>query len=640
MKSTAAYGHWGSPISAGMLASKSTRLGQMQLMNGDLYWLESRPEEKGRGVIVKYINGQAKDITPEKYSVRTRVHEYGSGDFWAKRFGNSDSLIFCNDSDQRLYQQNLITHEIIALTEKSPFKHTWRYADGDISANGQMSVCVREQHTESGSGHEVINDLVLLDLQTQTLRVIAQGADFYSNPRISPDGTKISWLSWDHPNMPWDQSQLWLAEIDPLAQVSNPQLIAGGQSASGQSVSVYNPQWSQDNKLYYADDRNGWWHLYCADNSSSAINIFAEIEFGFAQWVFGCNSFQVLKDSIIAIGTRQGLQALYQISLETGEISLFNDQWSAFNGEFIANEYDAFFMAANPAQGETIIQLSLDSQNFSRLKNSKPALSENNISVGQAISFATSGNDSISHAYFYSPTNNELKPTNSERPPLIVMSHGGPTAMTDNGFKLAIQFWTTRGFAVADVNYRGSSGYGRAYRTSLNGQWGIYDVDDCIAAAEYLAEQGLVDGNRLAIRGGSAGGFTTLCALTFHDKFKVGMSRYGVADLESLAQDSHKFEIRYLDSMVGKLPEELATYKARSPSEHTDKLSCPILLLQGLDDKVVPPSQSEAMVKALKDKGLPYECIEFAGEGHGFRKPETIIRAFEAELAFYREYLL
>ncbi len=625
-KKIAAYGQWPSKVTSQMLAAKSNRLGQMQTIGEALFWLESRAQDKGRGVIVQYQQGKTIDITPDEYSVRTRVHEYGSGDFW----GSESLIIFANDKDQRLYSQDLNSSKIKSLTPVSDTKYGLRYADGDIDVKGQFTVCVREYHPVGSTGHQVVNELIRINLDSEEITIIAQGADFYSNPRLSPDGQQISWLQWNHPNMPWDSTELWIADIDASGVTSNARKFAGGDQ-----ISIYNPQWSKDNELFYVSDISGWWHLY---KNEQLLHEVDSIEFGFPQWQFACNSFQLIGDQAYAIGTKDGKQNLYQINLTDGSIQQVEDDFRYFNGQFQAIGSCLYFMASTATKPLNIYCYNTQTKEMKALKENSSSYLESNISQAKHISFKTS-HQQEAHGFFYPPQNAEYQSPN-ELPPLIVMSHGGPTGMTDAGFNLQIQFWTSRGFAVADVNYRGSTGYGREYRDALRGNWGIFDVDDCIAMAEHLANQGLVDGNRLAIRGGSAGGYTTLCALTFHDKFRVGMSRYGVADLISLAQDSHKFEIRYLDSVVGPLPEAKQVYLDRSPSEHTDKLSCPILLLQGLDDKVVPPSQSEAMVNALEAKGLSYEYIEFEGEGHGFRKPETIIKAFEAELEFYKQYLL
>lgn len=629
------HGLWDSEISAEQLASKSTRLGQIQATsNGTVYWLEGRPEEQGRGVIVRCTNGQREDITPKPYNVRTRVHEYGGADFWL----DDQNLLFVDDEHQQLCRQDLNSLEVKLLTAEPPQKRSWRYNDGCISADSDFTICVRERHEKDA----VINELVKIPLDgSQEVTIIAEGYDFYSNPRISPDGQKLSWLCWNQPNMPWDETEVWVADMVD-GKVSHAQSVVRSEN-----VSAYQPDWSFDNRLYYAADYSGWWHLY-QQGEKEPIHKTKDIEFALPQWVFGCRTWQMLdQNTLIAIGTEQGVQAIYLIDLSNKSIKLLSDEWTAFSGQMVISKseqtHKVYFLAANSTQAESVIELVLDNnhaivskQVLSELENNT---ADDDISKGQHVSFPTTHNDT-SHGFFYAPTNCQFAGPNSEKPPLIVMSHGGPTAMADNGLDSKVQFWTSRGFAVADVNYRGSTGYGRAYRDKLKGHWGLLDVDDCIAMGRYLAEQGLIDGDRMAIRGGSAGGYTTLCALTFHDAFKAGMSRYGVADLVSLSQDSHKFEIRYLDSVVGAYPEKADVYQQRSPVNHTDQLSCPILILQGLDDKVVPPNQAEAMVEALKAKGLPYEYITFEGEGHGFRKPQTIIRAFETELDFYRNYLI
>lgn len=633
-KTVKAYGLWDSSISAEQLASKSTRLGQIQATTEALYWLEGRPEEQGRGVIVRYKDGERKDITPDGYNVRTRVHEYGGGDFWL----NQDYLLFVDDEHQQLYRQDLKTLEVVALTPEPPSKRSWRYNDGTIDSASEFTICVRERHESD----EVLNELVKIALDgSQTIEIVAEGYDFYSNPRISPDGKRLSWLCWNHPNMPWDETEVWTADITN-GQIKNPKAVV-----KQGKLSAYQPDWTQQNELLYAADYDGWWHLY-QEGVSDVLHEPEHIEFALPQWVFGCRVWQQLDEkTILAIGTQEGNQALYLIDLDTKRITLLTDEWTAFSGQMVVspnqNDIRVYFLAANPTQPESVIQLTLgdryqviDRRVLSELEQNTR---DDDISKAKHVSFPTSGGDTA-HGFFYPPINSQFQGPEGERPPLIVMSHGGPTAMADSGFDSKVQFWTSRGFAVADVNYRGSTGYGRAYRDKLKGQWGLVDVDDCIAMGQYLAEQGLIDGDRMAIRGGSAGGYTTLCALTFHDAFKAGMSRYGVADLVSLSQDSHKFEIRYLDSVVGPYPEKAEIYHERSPVNHTEKLSCPILILQGLEDKVVPPNQAQAMVNALENKGLPYEYITFDGEGHGFRKPETIIRAFEAELAFYQQYLI
>ncbi len=593
----APYGSWRSPVGAALLAGGRLGLDALQVDGSELYWLESRPTEGGRSVVVR----SGRDVTPAGMNVRTRVHEYGGGAYLVR----GGEVSFSNFADQRLYRgMDPITPD-----------DGGRYADARATPDGRQLVCIRQL--------EDVNEIVAIPTDgSEPPRVLVSGADFYSNPRLSPDGSKLAYLSWDHPNMPWDGTELWVANADG----SQRRKVAGGPTES-----VFQPEWSSGGELYFVSDREGWWNLYSEKGLAAWL---AEAEFGRPQWVFGMRTYAFLPDGrIAAIYSRQGFDNL--ALLEDGRWRPLNLPYTAFHPQLAAWGKRLAFIAAGPTEPASLVAFDPDSGEASIQRRSFDVeLDRAFMSAPRHIAFPTEGGQTA-YAIFYPPASAEFQGPPGERPPLIVISHGGPTAQAQARFDPAIAFWTSRGFAVVDVNYGGSTGYGRAYRERLNGRWGIVDTADCVAAARYLADRGEVDGRRLAIRGGSAGGYTTLCALTFHQAFSAGASYYGVAELESLATDTHKFESRYLDSLVGPYPERQELYRERSPIHFADRLSCPVILFQGLEDRVVPPSQAEIMVAALEAKGLPYAYLAFEGEQHGFRKAETIQRTLEAELYFY-----
>jgi len=592
----APYGSWRSPVSAALVASGRITLDALQADGDDLYWLEGRPSEGGRYVLVR--NGQ--DVAPEGFNVRTRVHEYGGG---AYRVHNG-VVYAVNFADQRLYRDwQPITPEDGA-----------RYADMRVTPDGRTIVCVRQLND--------VNEIVAIPADGSTPpRVIVSGHDFFSNPRISPDGERLAWLSWDHPNMPWDGTDLWVGRFDS----ADVQHIAGGREES-----IFQPEWSPDGRLHYVSDRSGWWNLYTEDSALGPL----DAEFGRPQWVFGMSTYCFLSDGrMAAIYSRDGLD--HMALLDGGHWRDPRLPYTAFAPQIVAWGKRLALIAAGHSEAASVIALDPDRGEAQVLRRSfEAAIDLGYVPQPKPISFPTDGGQTA-HAIFYPPANAEFSGPAGERPPLIVISHGGPTSQAQARFDPAVAFWTSRGFALVDVNYGGSTGYGREYRDRLKGQWGLVDTADCINAARYLVQRGEVDGGKLAIRGGSAGGYTTLCALTFHDVFKAGASYFGVADLETLATDTHKFESRYLDSLIGPYPERKDLYAARSPIHFADRLSCPIIVFQGLEDKIVPPSQAEVMVRALEAKGLPYAYLAFEGEQHGFRKAETIKRSLEAELYFY-----
>ena len=624
MKLKQAFGSWPSNLTAEILANKGRRYGHMDLDNGSLYWLEVRAAEKGRGVLVKSGKDvRCEEVLPNDISVRTKVHEYGGGDFVV-----SDNVVyFSNAKDNRVYR---FDGKLKAVTPEDTVCEQ-RFADFCLDSERKKLIAVRESHT----GDSVVNELVSICLVENKVSVIHSGFDFYSFPRLTTSGGRLCWTCWNQPDMPWEAAELWLADIHASGNIDAAHKVAGGNS-----VSVFQPEWSQDGVLHYISDASGWTNIY--SHQDGLLNALAPIDrdFGTPQWIFGLGTYVINPDgTLFALNYEEGQQQLCHIDPENGHIEPIALPFKHFEGQLLGDGENLYFCAAGPANESAMYRYHIKKQKYFALTDISPfALPADDISIASPISF-DSQNGRQCHAFYYAPKNSQYQAPEGTYPPLIVMSHGGPTAFTDNSLNPGIQFWTNRGFAVVDVNYGGSTGYGKKYRDALNGQWGVVDVEDCVAAANYLVDKELADKDALLIRGGSAGGYTTLCALTFFDVFAAGMSRYGVADLESLASDSHKFEARYLDKMVGPYPQEKALYQARSPIHHTDELSCPILLLQGADDKVVPPNQAELMVQALQKKGIPYAYILFEGEGHGFRQAETIINAFNAELYFYRRIL-
>lgn len=626
----APYGSWKSPITADLIVTGTIGLGGIALDGDDVYWSEGRPAEAGRNAIVRRTpDGKAADVIPSPFNVRTRVHEYGGGSFTVK-----DGIIyFSNFADQRLYKQTP-DGEPHAVSQESA--GNLRYADAVIDTERGRMICVCEDHT--AGGHEPTNTLVSINLDNgEDVQVLASGSDFYSSPRLSGDRTQLAWLSWNHPNMPWDGTQLWVAAIQADGLLGEPQLVAGGVEES-----VFQPEWSPDGVLYFVSDRTGWWNLYrwnppLVQGSLGEIEPLCEMEaeFGLPQWVFGMSTYAVESaNRIICTYIQESIWYLASLDTQTKQLEVIETAYTDISSVHAANNR-AVFMAGSATEPTAVVQIDLATRQLEVLRRSSELeIDTGYLSVPQAIAFPTE-NNLTAYAFFYPPNNQDYTAPTGEKPPLIVKSHGGPTASTSSAFNLKIQYWTSRGFAFVDVNYGGSTGYGRDYRQRLKDNWGIVDVDDCANAAKYLAEQGLVDGERLAIAGGSAGGYTTLAALTFRDIFKAGASYYGVSDLEVLAKDTHKFEARYLDGLIGPYPERKDLYEKRSPIHFTDQLSCPVIFFQGLEDKVVPPNQAEMMVEALKAKGLPVAYVAYEGEQHGFRRAENIKRTLDGEFYFY-----
>ena len=614
------YGSWKSPITADLIGGGEIGLEQIRIDGQDIYWIERRAQEGGRKVIVRRAaNGEITDVTPAGFNARTRVHEYGGGDYAVA----DRTIVFSNFTDQRLYLQP-VDAQPRPLTPSA----ARRCADGQFDRRRNLFYTVREDHTGSG---EAVNTVVALDLDSDDGgAVVLSGNDFYSSPRLSPDGSELAWLSWNHPNMPWDGTELWLAQLNGDGSVGERHLLAGGDNES-----IYQPQWSPDGVLHFISDRTGWWNLYrWRDNQVEALCPMAA-EFGQPQWAFGGSLYGFASErQIVCSYTRNGIDYLAALDTETKTLRAIELPYSAISQVRVAADR-VIFIGASAMETSAVVALDLSADKLEVLRRSRETgVDAGYLSGARAVEFPTE-QGLTAHGYFYPPKNRDYTPPANDKPPLLVMSHGGPTSSSSGSLKYSIQYWTSRGVAVLDINYGGSSGYGRAYRERLNGNWGIVDVDDCANGARYLTELGEVDGNRLAIRGGSAGGYTTLCALTFRDVFKAGASHYGICDLEALAKDTHKFESRYLDRLIGPYPERRDLYVARSPIHFTDKLNCSMIIFQGLEDKVVPPNQAEKMVEAVRAKKLPVAYLTFEGEQHGFRKAENIRRVLEAELYFY-----
>ncbi len=618
---TAPYGSWKSPITADLIVSGTISLGFIHLQGDETFWLEGRPQENGRSVLVRReADGKTSDVTPAGFNVRTTVHEYGGGAYLV----DGNIVYFSNFADQRVYRQ-----EIGGTPQPITPEASLRYADYIMDRNRNRLIAVREDHTGEG---EAVNTIVAIPLggQPDGGEVLVSGSNFYSNPRLSPDGTRLCWLQWNHPNMPWDGTELWTAALNPDGSLGERRLIAGGLTES-----VYAPDWSPQGELYFVSDRSGWWNLYRYRNGQIEPLHPMEAEFGQPQWQFGESTFAFESARrLVCIYEQNGVFHLATLDTATLGLAEIETPYSDL-ADISAVPRRVVMAAGSPTEPWAIVQLDLVERELTVLRRSTELkIDAGYISEPEAIEFPTE-HGLTAHAFYYPPQNKDFQAPEDEKPPLIVMTHGGPTGSTSSVLALGRQYWTSRGFAVVDVNYGGSTGYGREYRQRLNGQWGVVDVDDCVNAARFLVDRGVVDGNRLAIRGGSAGGYTTLCAITFRDVFRAGASHFGIGDLEVFVHDTHKFESRYLDSLVGPFPERRDLYLERSAIHHLEGLNCALILFQGLEDKIVPPNQAEMMFDAVKAKGLPVAYLPFEGEQHGFRQARNIKRSLEAELYFY-----
>ncbi|CAN5893398.1 S9 family peptidase [soil metagenome] len=618
----APYGSWGSPISSDLIVRGMVGLSGVAVDGGDVYWLEGRPNEGGRNVVVlRAPDGRTEDVTPQPFNARTRVHEYGGGDF-AVLVG---AVYFSNFADQRIYRRSP-GEEPRPLTPETGR----RYADMVVDRDRRRLIAVREDH--SVAEREPANEIAAVDLESWEDRVLVSGNDFYSSPRLSPDGGRFAWLTWNHPNMPWDGTQLMVCDLDAEGLPENVEQVAGGQNES-----IFQPEWSPDGTLHFVSDRTGWWNLYRRREGRIELLCEKEAEFGLPQWAFGMSTYAfVSPERIVCSYGERGSSRLALLDTETGELEPVETPYSGIAYVHAdAATGSVVFRGSSPAETACIVRLDSSTGHHEVLRRAGDLeIDPGYLSVPEPVEFPTE-NGQKAYGFFYPPKNPDYVAPEGDLPPLLVMSHGGPTSATSTALDPEVQYWTSRGIAVLDVNYGGSTGYGREYRRRLDGAWGVVDVEDCENGALYLAGRGLVDGGRLMITGGSAGGYTTLCALAFTDTFAAGASHFGVSDVEALAEETHKFESHYLDRLIGPYPERADLYRERSPIHHTGRLSCPVIFFQGLEDEVVPREQTETMFAALRDKGLPVSYVPFEGEQHGFRRAENIRRALDGELYFY-----
>ncbi|WP_285588246.1 prolyl oligopeptidase family serine peptidase [Actinomycetospora sp. NBRC 106378] len=616
------------PVTSDLVVTAAVRLDGV-IPDGDaVVWGEGRASDGGRVQLVRRTpEGVTNDLLPAGSNVRTAVHEYGGGAWWVH-----DGVVFTVDwADQRL--RRVVDGEVTLLTPEPAVPRGDRYADGHVAPDGTWLVCVREHHPSAGApATEVVNEVVRLSAVAESEpEVLVSGPDFVAAPRLSRDGRQLAWLSWDHPSMPWDDVVLTVRALDSGEET----VVAGGP---GESVSE--PAWHDDGSLTFISDRTGWWNLYRYADGVVRPLVELEAEIGEPGWQLGGSRYAVLdgatehadRGSLVFARSSDGFDALVVRSPD-GELTELDTGFSAIRS-VRADGDGVVCIAGSPTAEPGVHRVSLAGEVTTLRPPRDLGLDPATISVPEPMTFRSVGPDGAArdaHALYYPPSGSV-----SGAPPLLVVIHGGPTGSATPVLAVGLQYWTSHGFGVVDVNYGGSTGYGRAYREQLKGAWGIVDVADCLAAARALAASGRVDADRLAIRGGSAGGFTVLASLARPDTpFAAGADHFGVADLEALARDTHKFESRYLDGLVGPYPEARDVYVERSPLTHVDQFSTPLIVLQGDEDAIVPPNQSEMIVSALRDKGVPVAYLLFAGEQHGFRAAENIKRALDSELAFY-----
>ena len=628
MTVTAEHGFWKSPITSDLVAAESVRLNEPRLDEDAIYWLEGRPAERGRTVPVRRDpDGSIRDVLPPPWNVRSRVHEYGGGAYAVAQ----GSLYFVENRDQRLYRK-----QPRGAPEPLTPESAARYADVVVDAPRNRLLAVREDH--SGKGREAVQSIVAVDWQRpgQVPRALVSGADFYSNPRLSPDGSRMCWLEWNHPNLPWDGTELWIGEFSADGGVVAPHKVAGGPSES-----VFQPQWSPDGVLHFVSDRTGFWNLYLQREDSVHPLHERDAEFGLPQWVFGMSTFGFATDgSVLCAYCEDGVWSMGIVAPD-GAFTPVDTPYSQID-DIVVRGATAVFRGASPSQSSSLVRLDLESGESDVLRRSSapPDEIQKYFSVPESISCSVPSGNTDVHAFYYAPHNPDFEPPPGEAPPLIIRLHGGPTGAASNALQIAVQFWTSRGFAYLDLNYGGSTGFGRAYRERISGEWGVSDVEDTVQAARSLVALGLADPARMIVKGASAGGYTVLRCLSCSDLFAAGASYYGIGDLRALAEDTHKFESRYLDKLVGPWPEAQALYSDRSPLLSAGDIEAPTIFFQGYKDEVVPQAQAAAMVSAMRDNNIPVAYYLFEGESHGFRDGENIKRSLDAELGFYGTFVL
>jgi dipeptidyl aminopeptidase/acylaminoacyl peptidase len=619
MVKVASYGSWKSPITASLTASSSLRISDIQLHGGGVFWSEMRPDEGGRCVVVGSFDGEIRDCTPPGFNARTTVHEYGGGAYTVV-----DGVVyFSNFVGQLLYRYDP-GKTPVNVTSNTDQRHASYFYDDSL----RRLICVREDHSDKA--HEAVNTIVAINVDDGSSQTLVEGNDFYSNPQLSPDGRRLSFITWNHPNMPWDGCELWVADVEGDGSLGHMTFVSGGLDES-----IIQPEWSPNGELHFISDAGGWWNLY-RWRKGKVENIYQiNAEFGGPHWVFGLSYYGFENpESIIAIYSKDGFWHLTRVNVAEKKLSEIKTDYTDLSFLKVGEGY-AVFIGGNYKTAPEVVRLDLNDDETKVLKRSDSiTIDEGYLSTPKPIKYPTEKH-LTAHAIFYPPKNTDYNGPKNDLPPLIVKVHGGPTSMTTTTLNLGIQYWTSRGFGLVDVNYGGSTGYGRSYMRRLNGNWGVVDVDDSINAAKYLIMEKLADPERAAIRGGSAGGYTTLSALAFREFFTAGASYYGLSDLEVFIHDTHKFESRYLFSLVGPYPERKDLYKERSAINHLDNIRAPLIIFQGLEDKIVPPNQAELMVEALRRNGLPVAYIPFDGEQHGFRMAKNIKRSIEAELYFY-----
>ncbi|MEU4667981.1 prolyl oligopeptidase family serine peptidase [Amycolatopsis sp. NPDC023774] len=620
------FGSWATPFTADLITQSAVRVTDVRADAGAVVWSEARPAEGGRVQLVRReADGSTADLLPEGFGARTSVHEYGGADWWVR-----DGVVwFANWADQRLYRLGR-GGAPEAVTPEPEVPRGDRYADGDLTADGTRLAVVREHHPKTGRGAaDVRNEIVLLTEGAEP-EVLVSGPDFVASPRFSPDAGKLAWVAWDHPNMPWDSTELRVRDLASGEET----VVAGGP---GESVSE--PRWHADGMLYFLSDRTGWWNLYRLGESGTVEPVVVlDAEIGVPAWGLGTGRYVVLADHRVVFARWSGGIDGLAIASPDGAVTDLDTPFTAISALRPAGGDELLLIAGSPTGEPSVYTLTAEGKVATVREPRDTGIGAEYVSAPEAIDFPSG--DRVSHALFYPPANPDFAGPAGSKPPVVVVVHGGPTSQAVPVLSLGIQYWTSRGFGVVDVNYAGSTGFGRAYREALHGTWGILDVADCIAAVRWLAAEGRVDGGKLLIRGGSAGGYTVLAALSrAGTPFAAGTDLFGVADLQALAADTHKFESRYLDRLIGPYPEMRDVYLDRSPIQHIDAFTRPLLVLQGADDPVVPPNQSELIVDALRSRKVPVAYLLFDGEQHGFRRAENIRRALDAELSFYSQIL-